>query len=68
MNNQNRARYYYYKRETAPDGFAWRDQWDGKELKPATVDRLTLPYPASDVVMNPSLREEPKPFDFGELI
>ncbi len=65
MNNQNRSRYYYYLSGTAPNSFAWRDQTDGLKSNIATAERLLLPYPATELVMNPLLREEPVPFDFN---
>lgn len=64
MNKQNRSRYYYYLSNSAPNGFVWRDVTDGQISNVATKDRLLLPYPATELVMNPLLREEPIPFDF----
>lgn len=64
MNNQNRSRYYYYLKSTAPNGFIWRDQYDGQIVNPATADRLVIPYPATELVLNPKLRDTPVPFDF----
>jgi hypothetical protein len=64
MNNQRRAEYYYYLRGTAPNGFAWRNITDGQEQNKATPDRLLLPYPATELVLNPSLAEPPVPFVF----
>lgn len=64
MNSQNRSRYYYYLSNSAPNGFAWRDQTDGQISNVATPARLLLPYPATELVINPLLREEPVPFEF----
>jgi hypothetical protein len=64
MNNQNRSRYYYYLKASAPNGFIWRDVYDGTPVNPATPDRLLLPYPATELVLNPKLRDTPVPFDF----
>lgn len=66
MNSQNRSRYYYYLSNSAPNGFAWRDQTDGQVSNVATPARLLLPYPATELVINPLLREEPVPFDFDK--
>lgn len=64
MNEQNRSRYYYYFSNTVPNGFTWRNQTDGQKSNIATAERLLLPYPETELVMNPLLLEEPIPFDF----
>lgn len=66
MAGQHRAQYYYYLSGSAPDGFVWRDQFPDHEMNPPSPDRLLLPYPVNELVMNPLLREDPVPFDFGE--
>lgn len=66
MNSQNRSRYFYYLSNSASNGFAWRDQTDGQVSNVATPARLLLPYPATELVINPLLREEPIPFDFDK--
>ncbi|WP_256011883.1 RagB/SusD family nutrient uptake outer membrane protein [Desertivirga xinjiangensis] len=65
MNNQNRSRYYYYMSNSVPNGFTWRDQTDEKESNLATPQRLRLPYPATELIINPLLKESPVQFDFG---
>lgn len=64
MNHQRRCEYYYYLSGTATNGFAWRNITDGQEQNTATADRLLLPYPANELVLNPSLGEDPIPFEF----
>jgi hypothetical protein len=64
MNHQHRAEYYYYLSGSAPHGFVWRNVTDGYPLNPATPDKLLLPYPATELVLNPSLRDTPVPFNF----
>lgn len=64
MKDQNRSRYYYYMSNSVPNSFVWRDQTDEKKSNEPTADRLLLPYPATELVINPLLREEPIPFDF----
>lgn len=60
LNNQKRGYKYTYDGTT----FKWRDS-DGREAKPATEDKLLLPYPLNEVTMNPLLREEPVHFDIA---
>lgn len=64
MNHQRRSEYYYYLAGTAPNGFAWRNITDGQEQNTATPDRLLLPYPANELILNPALKETPVPFEF----
>ena len=64
MNNQHRSQYYYYLSGTAPTGFAWRTQTDGQQQNVATASRLLLPYPATELVLNPSLDSTAVPFHF----
>lgn len=66
MNNQHRSQYYYYFSNSVPSGFAWREQSDGQKSNVATPDRLLLPYPATELLMNPLLKEPPVPFDFKD--
>ncbi|GGH60049.1 hypothetical protein HNQ91_000763 [Filimonas zeae] len=64
MNHQRRSEYYYYLSNTAPNGFAWRNVGDGQEQNTATEARLLLPYPSTELVMNPKLNEAPVHFTF----
>jgi hypothetical protein len=64
MNRQRRSEYYYYLSGSAPNGFVWRNVSDGQEQNQATPDRLLLPYPANELVLNPALKEQPVPFEF----
>lgn len=64
MNNQHRSEYYYYLSGSAPNGFVFRGVTDGFPLNPATAAKLVLPYPATELVLNPSLRNTPVPFNF----
>jgi len=64
MNHQRRSEYYYYLSGSAPNGFAWRNITDGQEQNQATPDRLLLPYPANELILNPALKEQPVPFNF----
>lgn len=69
MNNeQHRSEYYYYMSGDAPTGFMWRDVLDGQPANEATPDRLTLPYPESELIYNLLLREDPVPFDFENAL
>lgn len=61
LNNQKRGYKYNYDGNT----FKWGNS-DGREAKPATEDKLLLPYPLNEVTMNPQLREEPVHFDITE--
>ena len=61
LNNQNRGYKYTYNGTT----FKWGKS-DGREAKPATEERLLLPYPLNEATMNPLLREEPVHFDIAE--
>ncbi len=64
MNNQHRSQYYYYLSGSAPTGFAWRTQTDGQVQNTATPDRLLFPYPATELILNPYLKDAPIPFNF----
>ena len=64
MNHQRRSEYYYYLSGSAPNGFVWRNISDGMEQNQASADRLLLPYPANELILNPALKEEPVPFEF----
>ena len=64
MNHQRRSEYYYYLSGLAPTGFVWRNISDGQEQNQATPDRLLLPYPANELILNPSLKAAPVPFNF----
>ncbi|MCD0489167.1 RagB/SusD family nutrient uptake outer membrane protein [Pedobacter sp. MC2016-14] len=66
MKNQNRSRYYNYLNSSSPNTFTWRTDTDGKQSNEPTKERLLLPYPATELVMNPLLREPSVPFDFGQ--
>lgn len=61
LNNQKRGYKYSYDGTT----FKWGNP-DGRDAKPATEDKLLLPYPLNEVTMNPLLREEPVHFDSTE--
>ena len=61
LNNQKRGYKYNYNGTT----FKWGNS-DGRDAKPATEDKLLLPYPLNEVTMNPLLREEPVHFDIAE--
>lgn len=61
LNNQKRGYKYSYDGTT----FKWGNS-DGRDAKPATEDKLLLPYPLNEVTMNPQLREEPVHFDIAE--
>lgn len=61
LNNQKRGYKYSYDGTT----FKWGNS-DGRDAKPATEDKLLLPYPLNEVTMNPLLREEPVHFDIAE--
>lgn len=61
LNNQKRGYKYNYDGNT----FKWGNS-DGRDAKPATEDKLLLPYPLNEVTMNPLLREEPVHFDITE--
>ena len=61
LNNQKRGYKYSYDGNT----FKWGNP-DGRDAKPATEDKLLLPYPLNEVTMNPLLREEPVHFDIAE--
>lgn len=61
LNNQQRGYKYSYDGTT----FKWGNS-DGRDAKPATEDKLLLPYPLNEVTMNPLLREEPVHFDIAE--
>lgn len=69
-NKMHRAQYYYYLSGTTPNGFTFRfntdksPTLDGYPLNPATAAQLVLPYPATELVLNPSLRNTPVPFNF----
>lgn len=65
MNSQHRNQYYYYLSGSAPNGFVWRDVTGGMTSNKATVDRLLLPYPETELVLNPLLKADPVPFDFN---
>jgi hypothetical protein len=66
----HRAQYYYYLTGTTPNGFTYRTNADGSPLldgyplTTATSAQLLLPYPATELVLNPSLRSAPVPFSF----
>jgi hypothetical protein len=71
MNNQHRAQFYNYLNGSVPNGFAFQVKADGSPntdgypLNPATADKLLLPYPATELVLNPQLRSTPVPFNFN---
>ena len=65
MSEQHRSEYYYYYTGSAPNGFAWRNITADIDMNPPSPERLLLPYPATELVLNPLLREDPAPFDFS---
>lgn len=69
MGKQNRNSSYTYKWET--NTFEWETDDDGKIKKVGSndeetpsADRLRLPYPESELIQNPLLRESPVPYNF----
>lgn len=64
--NQHRNEYYYYLQpNVSPTGFTWRSQFPVQNSNTPTADRLTLPYPAAELALNPLMRDAPIHFDFG---
>lgn len=64
MNNQERGTYYTNLTKNAQGDIVFVKE-DGKEVKPDVVIEVThnnvmLPYPESDVISNPMLRQEPQ--------
>ena len=64
MNNQERGTYYTSLSKNAQGDIVFVKE-DGKEVKPDVVIEVThnnvmLPYPESDVISNPMLRQEPQ--------
>lgn len=64
MNSQSRAAQYIYDKDahTATD----RGEPDSRPVATADASKLKLPYPESEVVSNPKLKEAPVPYVFTE--
>jgi len=69
MSKQNRNAGYTYDYTT--NTFEWKTNDDGSLSKVGSNDeeipsssRLTLPYPESELIMNPLLKEDPVPYSF----
>ncbi|MCL2097382.1 MAG: RagB/SusD family nutrient uptake outer membrane protein [Bacteroidales bacterium] len=63
MNNQDRAAQYLYDKDTHTTTI---ESQDARPVETATAAKLKLPYPESEVVQNPLLRQTPVPYVFTE--
>ena len=63
----NQQRNYSYTYSYTSNTFEWsEDKVGSKEEQTPTADRLTLPYPESELIMNPLLKEAPVAYEFEE--
>ena len=64
LSNQKRQWGYSYRHDDYKYGkrFSWRSEGE-HAVNAITEERLLLPYPLSEITMNPDLREEPVAFD-----
>ncbi len=63
MNNQERAQQYEYDKDAHTTTITSKDS---RPVETATVAKLRMPYPESEVVQNPLLRQPPVPYVFTE--
>jgi len=66
FNNQDRGIRAIVKRDDSGKRVLTKDKEEPDYVISITKDNVFLPYPESDVVQNPLLREDPQPYDFGE--
>lgn len=66
FNNQNRGIRAIVKRDESGKRVLTKDKEEPDYVININKDNIFLPYPESDVVQNPLLKEDPQPYDFGE--